>query len=325
MNVAFMFPGTNSQRAGMGRDLYLRHRLARELYEQANDAAGFDLARISFSEPPGCLAPVSYSQPAILAHSVVLMELMKEAGILPVAACGHSLGEFAALVAAGVIAFPQAIRLVYRRARLIEAHFRPGRGSMMAVTGASAESVARWCQLASGKGVVEIANHNGPRQIVVSGEHGALREVERLAMTSGGCQCTGLPVRYPFHTRLMKGVEILLAAELSQVQFNDARIPVASNSDGSAVTSGAAWRELLLKQLSGAVRWDRTVDSAIAYGVSCFVELGPGRILQGLIRRMAAVETLGAQGCQSLGEAVRRLHSLMADRTPGSAAGKAGA
>jgi [acyl-carrier-protein] S-malonyltransferase len=307
MSVAFMFPGTNTERVGMGFDLYVQYSRARDLYQQADGAVGFDLSRICFQGPSRALASISCSHPAVVAHSVVLMELMKDSGILPSAVCGHSLGEFAALVTAGVLSFPDAVRLVHRRARIIEVFCHGGSGSMVAIMGADLATVEFWCRIACSQGVVEIANHNGPSQFVVSGQHAGLRRVEQFAVAAKGCRCVRLGVPYAFHSRHMRSAENALASEFSRVQFKDAVTPIACNYDGSIVTSGAKWRELLLRQLCGPVWWDRVIASTACLGVSTFIELGPGKVLQGLVRRITAIGTLGAEGCEGLEQTIRML------------------
>jgi [acyl-carrier-protein] S-malonyltransferase len=310
MSIAFIFPGTSTQYVGMGMDLYRQHAVARELYEQANDAVGFDLARISFKGPVDELEVISHAQPAVVTHSVALLELMRRSGVRPQVVGGHSLGEFPALVAAGVLGFQDAVRLVCRRAELIRRLAPVAGGTMLAIVGATEDRVAGWCELSAAGGHIQIANHNGSRQIVVSGELGAVALMERLVNASGNCRSVRLPMRYPFHSRLLKPVEPAFAELLSQVRFGDARLPVVSNQAGAIVIRGAVWRRLLLQQLCGPVYWDRAVQTMLGCGVSCFVELGPGRILQSLVRGIhRRAEVLGAQCCDSLQHTIDRLRS----------------
>ena len=309
-SIAFMFPGTGAERVGMGKDLFNEFAPARRLFREANEIVGFDLARVIFEGPLDSPLPITCSQPASLTLSVVLATLLAEADVYPAVVTGHSHGEVAALVIAGVLSFQEAIRLVLRRAQLIEA-LGPRHGAMMAVIGASREQVGVWCNLASTVADVEIANYNAPRQIVVSGESAGLEVVEQLALKSGACQCIRLRIRHPFHTRLLKRVENALEDELREVNFRDAEIPVISNADGTSVRSGAAWRSLFLRQLCGTVDWVRTVECVNKYRPSFLIELGAGRVLQGLVRRMTpGVEVLGAQCCKTVRHLISRLSLL---------------
>jgi [acyl-carrier-protein] S-malonyltransferase len=310
MHLAFVFPGTGTQYAGMGKDLYQEFSLAREIYGEADEALGFPLSRACFDEAPGALAAISVGQPALLTHSVVLTKLMRRAGIHPMAVAGPSLGEFAALVAAGVIAFADAVRLVYRRAKLIEQIRPAAEGSMLAVMGVPQEIIQQWCYRASRFGQIEIANRNAPGQVVLSGEHAALNEAARLVKASGEGRAVKLDVRYPFHSSLMRPVEAELGRQFSEVPFRDAQLPVVCNVDGTVVVSGRAWKKLLLFQLCSPVHWDSTVRGMVGRDVSCFLELGPGRVLQRLIRRIQpGAEVLSAQCSRSLRHTVDQLGS----------------
>jgi [acyl-carrier-protein] S-malonyltransferase len=292
----------------MGKDLFRLSPSARRLFCEANEAVGFDLARSIFEHAAGEL-PISCAQPAGLILSVALTALLGEADICPSVVSGHSLGEMAAIVTAGVLPFQDAVRLIYRQARLIE-ELGPRDGAMMAIIGAPRQRVARWCELVGADAVVEIANYNAVDQIVVSGDCHGLNAVERLAQTSPGCRSVRLRVRYPFHSRLLKSVEDALRSDLVGVSFRDARLPIISNADGSLVVYGRAWRSLFLRQLCGAVDWVRTVETVKTYRPSCFVELGAGRVLQGLVRRMVpGAEVFGAQCCNSANQLITRLRS----------------
>jgi [acyl-carrier-protein] S-malonyltransferase len=315
MNLAFVFPGTGAQFAGMGKDLYQEFPRAREIYAEADEALGFALSRVCFDGEPGALALISHGQPALLTHSVALTELIREAGIHPMVVAGHSLGEFAALVAAGAIAFTDAVRLVYRRAKLIERVRPSAEGSMLAVIGVRRELVQQWCYRASQFGHIEIANRNSPGQVVLSGEHAALNEAARLVSASVEGRAVKLDVPYPFHSRLMRPVEAELAREFGETPFRDAQFPVVCNFDGTAVVSGRAWRNLLLRQLCSPVHWDSTVRGMVDWGASRFLELGPGRVLQGLIRRIhRGAEALGAQCSPSLRNVIDQLTSRRGQR-----------
>ena len=272
----------------MGRDLAAAFPVARQTFEEANDALGFDLAALCFDGPEEQLRLTEFTQPAIFTVSVAALRVLAEAGVTADYLAGHSLGEYSANVAAGAIGFAAAARTVRRRGQLMQQAVAPGEGSMAAILGMPAESVLTVCQDASREvgAPVEPANLNTPEQTVISGATAAVERAIALAKERGARRAVALQVSAPFHCSLMQPAQDALAPVLQEMTFLPATIPVLVNVDARLVTEGAALRDALVRQVTGAVRWTESIQQLIADGVTTFIEVGPGKVLSGLLRQI---------------------------------------
>ncbi|MEU7049013.1 ACP S-malonyltransferase [Streptomyces eurythermus] len=280
-----MFPGQGAQRTAMATHLLERYPVAREVFDQADAALGMGLTELCTTGTAEQLAATDITQPAVFVTSLATWRVLREAGYAPSAVAGHSLGEYAALVAAGVLSAESALHLVRVRGRLMAevAERRPG--AMAAVVGLPAGEVIRICEQARATGLVEVANFNEPLQTVLSGEASAVREAGRAARAAGAEKVVELKVGAPFHCSLMSAIENEFARELAGHSFTDPVLPVISSVTGDYLRDGAQARELLRRQLSGPVRWVDVVLRAGELPVETYTEVGPGRVLNGLVRR----------------------------------------
>lgn len=283
--VAYIFPGQASQYVGMGRDLYEKSDRVRGFYRLASDLVGDDLARISFEGPTEQLKRTLFTQPAILVHSLALLEL--GAGKLPSCAfaAGHSLGEYAALAACGAMRFEDAITAVCTRARLMEQACADRPGTMAAILALPEEKLASVCQAASAKGIVGMANINSGIQIAVSGEVPAVEEACKLALEAGAKRAIMLEVGGAFHSPLMASAVPGMAACLNGLTIHDAKQPVVANVTGGPVHKADDIRRLLVEQITAPVRWRDTMTCLRTEGVDAIIEIGPGKVLTGLAKR----------------------------------------
>lgn len=291
--LAFLFPGQNSQYAGMGRDLAEKFPVARRTFEEADDALGFSLSKLCFEGPEDHLKLTEFQQPAICTVSVAAFRVLAEKGITPHWVAGHSLGEYAANVAAASLNFADAVRTVRSRGRFMQEAVPAGRGAMAAVLGLSAEETARACVDAAAETnqVVSAANFNSPEQTVISGESPAVERAADLAKERGAKRVVMLQVSAPFHCALMQPAQDRLAELLRNVNFSEASLPVAVNIDSVLVTDPEQLRDALIRQVTGAVRWVDSVRLLIGQRPSFFVEVGPGKVLSGLIRQIDRSQT----------------------------------
>jgi [acyl-carrier-protein] S-malonyltransferase len=278
--VAFVFPGQGAQKVGMGKEAFEASAQARAVFEAADEALGEPLSRLCFEGPEADLKLTANTQPAILTASVALLRAFGQRGDV---AAGHSLGEYSAHVFAGTLAFEDAVRLVRVRGRYMQEAVPVGEGAMSAIMGLDRTVVDR--VTAAQDGAVEPVNYNSPQQIVIAGAAPAVAAAGEALAAEGG-RVIPLQVSAPFHSSLMRPAEEALRPHLAEVAFSDPSVPVYVNVDAAPVTTGEAAREALGRQVSRAVRWNEAVARMVADGVELFVEVGPGRVLSGLIARI---------------------------------------
>jgi len=284
--VAFVFPGQGSQAVGMGKAFFEASPPARLIFEEADAALGFSLSRLIFDGPEAELALTANTQPAVLTVSVAAAAACAERGLQPALAAGHSLGEYSALVVAGALRFADAVRLVRKRGQFMQEAVPVGEGAMAAVLGLDVDAVEAVCADAAKGEVVEIANINSPGQTVIAGHRGAVERAVALAADRGGRKSVLLPVSAPFHCSLMAPARDRLARELEAVAVETPRVPVVRNVDGDVTRTEADVTPFLLRQVTSPVRWTDCVRRLAADGVTDFVEVGPGRVLTALVKRI---------------------------------------
>ncbi len=282
--TAFLFPGQGSQYIGMAMDLYEKSVEAKEMIKTADDALGVNLSYIMFNGPEDQLKQTEFTQPAIFLHSVIISSLLR--GLQPDGAAGHSLGEYSALVAANAIQFYDAIKLVRARGKAMQQAGIDNPGTLAAIVGLDPGKVEEICRDASMEGIVQCANYNSPGQIVISGSIPGVRKAMELCKTNGARMAKELIVSGAFHSPLMQSAKDALLDVLVLTPFYDARFPVYANVTAKAVTRKDEIKNLLHQQVTAPVRWEETINNMIADGFDEFYEIGPGKVLQGLIKRI---------------------------------------
>jgi [acyl-carrier-protein] S-malonyltransferase len=300
--TAILFPGQGSQKVGMGRAFFEDTEAGRELFQRADSALGFPLSALCFEGPEDQLGRTENTQPALYTVSVIAWRLLEARGLRPTAAAGHSLGEYSALCAAGVLDFEDGLRAVRRRGELMAEVGDRVAGGMVAVLGLPAEAVVEVCAEASAAGRVEVANYNSPVQTVISGEQAGLERAMELAKERGARRCVRLAVAAPFHSSLMAPLAEEMAEVLARIEMRPPQIPVVANVTADYVRTPVEVREALVRQVSGSVRWTESIRRLAADGVELTVECGPGRVLTGLtpaimpeIGAMDSTEALAAE------------------------------
>ena len=306
--LAFLFPGQASQYPGMGRELAANHPAARSVFDEADKALGFSVSDLCFNGSEEELKLTANTQPAILTASVATYRVLAENGVQPAFVAGHSLGEFSALVAVGGLEFADAVRLVRRRGEYMQSAVPEGVGAMAAILGLAPAQVAGICRQAAEGQVVAPANLNSPEQTVISGHAEAVKRAVELASAGGAKRAVMLPVSAPFHSSLMQPAAQRLEADLRATAFHPLRIPLVNNADAEITTSGDEARESLVRQVTLPVRWEESVRELIEQGVNTFVEVGPGRVLTGLLRQIdRSIHVFNVEDEKSLRSTLERL------------------
>ena len=284
--IGVVFPGQGSQSVGMGKSLYDAHPSLKTVYDEASSVLGYDVAELCFAGPAERLNLTEFTQPALLVSSIAAWRLLEPAGIKPVVAAGHSLGEYSALVAVGGVGFRDAVGLVQKRGRYMSEAVAPGTGLVAALLGLTAEAVKDVCRAASSVGVVAAANFNSSGQIVIAGEKAAVERAIALAKEQGCKKAIPLPVSVPVHTPLMQQAADRLAKDLGAVRWSDLNAPIVNNAEAKAISRAEEIQASLIRQLPSSVLWEDTVHVMGNMGVTTFVEVGPGTVLTGLIKRI---------------------------------------
>ena len=302
IKTAFLFPGQGSQSVGMGKDLADNFSVARETFEEADRALGFSISKLCFEGPEEELRKTVNTQPAILTVSMAAFRVLQQAGISFDITAGHSLGEYSALVAAGVLEFADAVRLVNKRGQFMQEAVPLGEGAMAAVMGMEREKVVEICaEVEKEAGAVQAVNFNCPGQIVIAGKTAAVEKAAAALKAAGAKRAILLPVSAPFHSTLLQPAAEKLASELDQVSFHEPKSPVVANVTGKISTNSAEIKQLLVTQAANPVLWEDCVATVAAYGATVSVEIGPGKVLTGFTKKIAPeIATLNVEDMESL-------------------------
>ena len=296
-NIAFLFPGQGSQFVGMGKELAEKYPTARQTFEEADAALGYKLSQLCFDGPEDQIRLTEITQPAVLTASVAAYRVLSEKGLKPNFVAGHSLGEYSAHVAAGTFGFADAVRTVRNRGKYMQEAVPVGVGAMAAILGMDLEKVAAVCNDAAQGQVCEPANINSPGQIVISGNAAAVERALKLTEERGAKKAVLLAVSAPFHCSLMKPAQDRLTADLEALQFQNPSIPVVCNVDATSIQGAERSRDALIRQVTGSVKWEQSIRLLIAQSVQTFVEVGPGKVLWGLMRQIDRSKT-----CRNVGD-----------------------
>ncbi len=284
--TAFIFPGQGSQSVGMGRELAKMYPVAQQTFDEADEALGFKLSQVCWEGPEETLRLTHITQPAILTMSVAAFRVLQEKGIVPAAVAGHSLGEYSAHVAACTLEFQDAVRTVHKRGHYMQEAVPVGEGAMAAVLGMPIDGVRTVCDEAADGAVAQAANINSPDQVVISGSKAAVERAAGLAKQRGAKRASMLPVSAPFHCALMQPAQDRLANDLRELRFQSMCVPLVTNVDAEWISDAEKARDALIRQVTGAVRWAECMRVLIDHGMDTFIEVGPGKVLCGLLRQI---------------------------------------
>lgn len=307
--IGLVFPGQGSQSVGMGKALCDAHPALKQVYEEASAVLGYDSAALCFEGPVERLNLTEYTQPALLVSSIAALKTLEPAGIKPVAVAGHSLGEYSALVAAGGVSFRDAVALVQKRGRYMSEAVPSGTGLVAALLGLTPDVVRDVCREASTVGVVAAANFNSPGQIVIAGEKAAVERAIELAKGKGCKKAIPLPVSVPVHTPLMQRAADRLAQDMAAVRWSDLTSPLINNAEARVISRAGEIQPSLVRQLPSSVLWEDTIKTMGKMGVTTFVEVGPGTVLTGLIKRILPdARLLNVNDPKSLDTTLKTVH-----------------
>src|SRR5215467_8496577 len=284
--IGLVFPGQGSQSVGMGKALCDAYPQLRQVYDEASTVLGYDVAALCFEGPAEKLNLTEHTQPALLVSSIAALRALQPFGIKPVAVAGHSLGEYSALVAAGGLSYRDAVGIVQKRGRYMSEAVPTGTGLVAALLGPGAEAVREVCREAASAGVVQAANFNSPGQVVIAGEKAAVERAIEIAKTKGCKKAVPLPVSVPVHTPLMQKAADRLAKDLAAITWSDLHMPLINNAEAKQIANATDIQASLVRQLPSSVLWEDSMKAMAAMGVKTFIEVGPGSVLTGLIKRI---------------------------------------
>jgi [acyl-carrier-protein] S-malonyltransferase len=312
--VAFVFPGQASQYSGMGKELAEKYPVARDVFDEADKALGFSVSKLCFEGTEDDLKLTANTQPAILTVSVAATRVLAEKGITPDFVAGHSLGEYSALVAAGSLNFADVVKLVRKRGTYMQEAVPAGQGAMAAIMGLSPAVVQDACKRAAGGEICSAANLNSPEQTVISGHAGAVKRAVEIASQLGAKRSMVLAVSAPFHSALMMPAQEKLEKDLNATTLVDLQVPLVTNVDADSIRQGEEARSALIRQVTMPVRWEESMRMLLDEGVNTFVEVGPGRVLTGLMRQIErSVATLNVEDEKSLLATVEKIAAAKTD------------
>jgi [acyl-carrier-protein] S-malonyltransferase len=308
MKIAFIFPGQGSQYLGMTKEFIEHFNESKEVFETASSVLGYDLLQLCLNGPIEKLNRTEYTQPAMLAASIAMLQPLVRRGLEASAAAGHSLGEYTAITAAGGFELMDAVALVQKRGRFMQEAVPEGTGLMAAILGMERQNVEKTCLEAAKNGIVAPANYNSPGQIVIAGEKKAVEKAMELARAAGAKKVIPLSVSVPSHCILMKQAGERLSQELEKVKILDLNIPIVNNADAKFIRTGAELRRSLVEQISSPLYWEDSIMHMVAEGFDTFIEIGPGKVLSGLVKRITKdIKVLNIEDQRSMSDTLTAL------------------